>query len=1111
MTKSLSLLMIEDSESDADLVVRALHKAGYEVRSERVEDADEMRTALARQSWDVIICDYSLPRFDAPAALALLQQAELDIPFLIVSGAIGEDTAVTMMKAGAHDYLMKGNMARLVPAVEREIREAQMRRERRVAEGVISRLAAIVESSDDAIVGKTLEGIVVNWNSGAEKLHGYTATEIVGSSISILIPADRPNELQTILEKIRHGEGVTHFETKRRRKDGKIIDVSLTISPIRDATGQIVGASSIARDITERKRSEHAILQAKEDWERTFDTVPDLVAILDNEYRVVRANRSMAAKLGLTLNKCIGQTCHSVVHGTTEPPEFCPHKQLLADGLEHTAEVHEIRLSGDFLETVSPMRDSEGKLIGSVHVARDITERKQREQALRHSVSLLRATLESTADGILVVDLQGRIVDFNERFIRMWRIPKEFIPEWRNRDLMTAGRDQQATQLMLGQLKDPQGFVTKVQKLYAHPEVTGFDVLEFKDGRVFERYSLPQFIEGRPVGRVWSFRDVTGRKLAEEALRASEERYRLLFNSSYDAVFVAEGPGGDGLPGRIIEVNDVACQRLGYSREELIQKKLSDIDAPEFLPQVPEIMGKLKQKKHTLWEGAHVAKDGRRVAVEISADMFELNGKPTILSDCRDISERKQAEEKLRESEERFRQIFEESPTGMAIVGADFRYVHANAAFCKMLGYTEEELTSLIAKDVTHPEHFKQDVESVEKLLRGDTSVYRTENRYTRKDKEVVWCSTVATVIRDKQGRAMYCLLMVQDITERKRVEAGLARERSLLNSLITTIPDNIYFKDLDSRFVRINEAMSRSFGLRDPGEAVGKTDADFFAAEHVREALEDERRVMSRGEAMVGKEEKEIWLDGRVNWVSTTKVPLRDKTGKITGLIGLSRDITAHKRAEEEIRASLEEKTVLLKEVHHRVKNNLQIVISLMNLQSIRTKNTVALDTLQETGNRVRSMALLHETLYQSQNLAHVNFATYIENICSHLFRSYGPKAARVKLEPRLEDVTIDLDRAVSCGLIINELVSNAIKHAFPGGREGRIEVELRTTPEEQIILRVADNGVGLPPELDIHQTGTLGHQLVFMLVEKLRGAVEISRERGVAFHITFQAKQGE
>ena len=1111
MIKSLSLLMIEDSESDADLVVRMLHKAGYEVRSERVEDATEMKAALVRQSWDAIICDYSLPRFDAPSALALLQQAELDIPFLIVSGAIGEDTAVTMMKAGAHDYLMKSNLARLVPAVEREIREAQMRRERRVAEGVISRLAAIVESSEDAIIGKTLDGVVVSWNPGAEKLYGYTAAEIVGSPLSVLVPADRPNEVTQILAKIRRGEVVTHLETKRRKKDGKIIDVSLTISPIRDATGQIVGASSIARDITARKRAEHDILQAKEDWERTFDTVPDLIAILDNEYRIVRANRSMAARLGMTLNKCIGQTCHFAVHGTKEPPEFCPHKLLLADGLEHTAEVHEERLGRDFLETVSPLRDSEGKLIGSVHIARDITERRQREQALRHSVSLMQATLESTADGILVVDLQGRFVDFNERFVRMWRFPKDIVPEWRNRDLMASGRDRQAIQLMCDQLKDPEGFVTKVQKLYAHPEVTGFDVLEFKDGRVFERYSLPQCIEGRPVGRVWSFRDVTGRKLAEEALRTSEERYRLLFNSSYDAVFVADGPGDNGLPGKIIEVNDVACQRLGYSREELLQKSLSEIDAPEFIPLVPAIMERLKEKKHALWEGVHVGKDGQRIPVEISADVFELNGRQTILSDCRDISERKHAEEKLRESEERFRQIFEEGPSGMAIVGADDRYIQANAAFCEMLGYTQEELTSLTFKDITHPEHVKQDEESVKKLLCGDIPVYRTEERYIRKDKQVVWGSTVATVIRDKQGQVLYYLLMVQDITERKRVEAGLAREQSLLNSLITTIPDCIYFKDLDSRFLRVNEAMTRLFGLRHPNEVVGKTDADFFAPEHARQALEDERRVLSTGESMVGKEEKEVWPDGRVTWVSTTKVPLRDKTGKITGLVGVSRDISNHKRVEEEIRASLEEKTVLLKEVHHRVKNNLQIVTSLLNLQAVRTKNSTALDTLQETGNRVRSMALLHETLYRSQNLAHVNFANYIETICSHLFRSYGPKAARVKLEPHLENVDIDLDRAVSCGLIINELISNALKHAFPGGRAGRIQVELLTTPEEQIVLRVADDGAGLPPGLDIHQTGTLGHQLVFMLVEKLRGVVEVNRDHGVAFHITFSAKQGE
>jgi PAS domain S-box-containing protein len=988
MTGALSLLVIEDSESDADLIIRTLQRAGYDVRAERIEEAAQMRAALTRQSWDVVICDYSLPQFDAPAALALLQQAGLDLPFLIVSGAIGEDTAVAMMKSGAHDYLMKSNLTRLAPAVEREIREAEMRRERRVAEGVISRLAAIVESSEDAIIGKTLDGIVVHWNQGAEKLYGYAAADIVGRSIALLIPSDRPDELRQVLEKIKRGEVVSHFETKRQKKDGTIIDVALTVSPIKDATGRVTGASSIARDITERKRAEDAVRQAKEDWERTFDAVPDLIAILDTEHRIVRANRSMAARLGMTLNKCIGQKCYALVHGTNEPLDYCPHTQLLADGCEHAAEVREDRLCGDFFESVSPLRDSNGELVGSVHVARDITGRKRAEEALRHSVSLLQATLESTADGILVVDLQGRVVDFNERFIRMWRFPKDLLTEGRNRDVTAIGSDRQALQLLMfdqlaDQLKDPAGFVAKVQKLYAHPEVTGFDMLEFKDGRVFERYSLPQCIEGRPVGRVWSFRDVTGRKLAEEALRASEERYRLLFNSSHDALLVAEGLGADGLPGRVIEVNDVACERLGYTREELLQKNLCDLDAPEFLPLVPAIMEKLKDKRHALWEGVHVAKNGRRIPVEVSADLFELNGRQTVLSSGRDISERKQAEEKLRESEERFRQIFDEGPNGMAIVGGDFRYLQANAAFCKMLGYAESELALLTYKDITHPDHVKQDEASMERLLRGDIPVYRTEKRYIRKDKQVVWGSMVATVIRDKQGRVLYYLIMVQDITE--------------------------------------------------------------------------------------------------------------------------------HKRTERAIRASLEEKTVLLKEVHHRVKNNLQIVVSLLNLQAVRVKNPAALDTLQETGNRVRSMALLHETLYRSQNLAHVNFASYIGSICNHLFYSYGPKTARVKLEQRMEEVSIDLDQAVSCGLIINELVSNALKHAFPEGREGRITVELQTAEQDRVILKVADDGVGLPAQLDLRQTETLGHQLVFMLAEKLRGAVEVTRDGGTAFCITFQTKHGE
>ena len=191
------------------------------------------------------------------AALAIYRQKGLDIPFISVSGTVGEETVAEMMKAGAHDYVMKSNLARLVPAVKRELRAAQERRERRQTEAVTAYLASIVQSCDDAIIGKTLDGTVVSWNPGAERIYGYSAAEMIGRSVSVLIPSYRPEELPEIYETIRRGEGVDGLETVRIRKDGTPVEVSLTISPIKDADGRAVGASTVARDITPRKQEEN--------------------------------------------------------------------------------------------------------------------------------------------------------------------------------------------------------------------------------------------------------------------------------------------------------------------------------------------------------------------------------------------------------------------------------------------------------------------------------------------------------------------------------------------------------------------------------------------------------------------------------------------------------------------------------------------------------------------------------------------------------------------------------------------------------------------------------------------------------------------------------------
>ena len=169
---------------------------------------------------------------------------------------MGEEVAVAMIKAGAHDYVMKDNLRRLVPAVERELRLAQERRIRRQTEAATAYLASIVQSCDDAIIGKTLDGMIASWNAGAERLYGYAAVEAIGHSISMLFPPYRPQELSDLFERIRNGEHVQGFETVRLCKDGTPVEVSLTISPIKDGSGRIIGASTVARDITRRKADE---------------------------------------------------------------------------------------------------------------------------------------------------------------------------------------------------------------------------------------------------------------------------------------------------------------------------------------------------------------------------------------------------------------------------------------------------------------------------------------------------------------------------------------------------------------------------------------------------------------------------------------------------------------------------------------------------------------------------------------------------------------------------------------------------------------------------------------------------------------------------------------
>jgi PAS domain S-box-containing protein len=312
----LKLLLSEDREDDALLVVDELMQSGYEVEWKRVETREEMLGSLSTESWDLIIADYDLPRFNAMGALQIVKEQEIDIPFLIVSGAIREIDAVAGMRAGVHDYLLKNNLARLGVVVERELREAQVRRERRAAELLLRRQAQVLEQVHEAVIQTDLEGRILKWNRGAELLLGYTQTEVLGQPLTMLyFDEDVSEALPRVFSQINEEQRVK--EVRNRHKSGAECWLHLSLSLLRNEDGEPYGTALYAQDITERRRAENALRNSEEQYRLLTEALPQMVWLARDGVtpQVIEFSNSQThTYTGLTREQLLAGEWHSVIH-----------------------------------------------------------------------------------------------------------------------------------------------------------------------------------------------------------------------------------------------------------------------------------------------------------------------------------------------------------------------------------------------------------------------------------------------------------------------------------------------------------------------------------------------------------------------------------------------------------------------------------------------------------------------------------------------------------------------------------------------------------------------------------------------------------------------------
>jgi PAS domain S-box-containing protein len=502
--------------------------------------------------------------------------------------------------------------------------------------------------------------------------------------------------------------------------------------------------------------------------------------------------------------------------------------------------------------------------------------------------------------------------------------------------------------------------------------------------------------------------------------------------------------------------------------------------------------------------------DGRWWSISTRPLLPDIPGFVGVVILLRDVTRYRQAEDALRASEERFRSAFGDAPIGMALVAIEGDWLQVNQAVCQITGYNEEELLATSYQMLTHPDDLHLDLMYAELLHSGALRTCQFEKRYIHKQGHEVWVLLHCSLIRDAQGLPWYYLSQIQDITQRKITETALEESQRFVKSMVETTPDIVYvFDTVARRTVYANHKPMDLLGYTpEQAEAIessGQSLSMLVHADDIPRLFASMERVKHAQDGeVIGTEYRMRRADGCWRWFySRDVVFLRDQSGTVLQMMGITQDVTDRKQAEEHTLTALKEKEILLAEIHHRVKNNLQVISSLLKLQASSIDNPALFEHLRDSQHRIRSMALVHEKLYQAHDFAHIDFVDYVKSLTHFLLRSYSSGSSVPHIRIQGEALSLDIAWAVPLGLIINELVTNALKYAFPHKQRGDICIHMQMD-NSTLTLTVSDTGVGLPETVDLRHPKTLGLRLVHSLVQQLQGTIVFRSDCGTSITIT-------
>ncbi len=1140
------ILLVEDDPYIAVAEAEALRSAGMEV--EVASDGEAaVRAAAADPGPDLVLLDVDLgPGIDGPETARRIL-ATRPLPVVFLSSHTEREILDTVRDIPRYGYVPKdAGTEVLTSTVEMAL---ELFRTQEQSRNSRDRLALTLNSIGDAVIATDDAGRVDLMNPAAESLTGWSFGKARGLPLRKVFLILDPETRMPLEDPADPGLREGRFPGPGKHavlvsRWGREYHVSMNAAPIRDGRGTVSGVIVTFADLSASYAAQEALRRSEADFRSWMDAAPDVITIVDSEYRITYLNRTAP---GFSKAEFYGKILPDLL-----PEEFRDRARKALDLArdQGTPQVYTTAFPtrGETLwyENRAAAREGSGDI---VIFSTDVTDRKRAEAALAHGDHLRREILDNVPDAFFALDRDLRVTYFNPAASAiLGKTPEEVLgrplfdcfPEARGSVFETNYRRALET-------REPLSFEAKFEvepldnwyDVRVYPNESGISVffhvtterkrveeelaanrsllesvlsgmteaLYSVDAKTFELLLVNDAVRtifGRPKEDFYADPGLYARMVHPEDRDIVERSAREIFErETGEWVYRIVRPDGSVrlVSDRARLVRDAAGRPLRIDcvfRDLTEGRDLPDLSAwggqeppgESVRPDVSQFVSLRLRAEALLAEGAPLPgesgpdrtaeQDVRKLVHDLRVYQIELELQN---------QELRSAFARLEAARDEYARLYDEAPVGYLTLDDTGALIRANRTFLAMLGDSADIRPGTMFPDLLEPADaavFRGRFRAIARNPEGKSLDVRLRNGGG---------SRVLRLALRRGNEKNRLLATADDITEQVRAYSSLKDAENLWISTFEAMGDAVWILDPDGRIIKSNTASLRLLGLP----------PDRLSGCRCHEIVhETDRRPgtcpVLRMRTTLRRETEVFQVRGR--WLEASAEPLRDGNGNVSGCVHIIKDITEAKEASDRITALLEEKKLLLKEVHHRIKNNMSTVASLLSLQSSGQENPDVAAALSSAAGRVQSMMVVYDRLYRSEDFRSISARYYLDELFREISAQFGPPG-RIRMEGTFEEILLDSGLLIPVGMVMNELVTNAFKYAFPKGRAGTIRASLIREGDANLVLTVEDDGVGLPGNFEIESTGGFGFLLVRALAQQVRGRIDLEREGGTSFRL--------